>query len=261
MPQPCHVKGEDEVEHITSRKNRIIAHLKDLSQDGAYRRKTGEFICDGEKTVKEAMNFGAEVTCILWANEAAFEVSESIAQYSCPPDLMQYASPLKNSAGPVFSVKIPRISLDGEKVSTAIVLENVQDPGNVGTVIRTADAMGTDIVILVGDCADLYNPKTVRATMGGIFRQKVLETDIDGLKDYVNRNGLKLYGAALSENAEDIRNIDLKGTAVAIGSEGRGLTRELLKLCRAQTIIPMRPDCESLNAAVAASIVMWEMYK
>lgn len=247
------------MEHITSRKNRIIAHLKELSLDGAYRKKTGEFVCDGEKTLKEALNFGAEVTLILWGNEAAFEVPEGIAQYSCPPDLIQHVSPLKNSAGPVFSVKIPRISAENEKVSTAIVLENVQDPGNVGTVIRTADAMGTDIVILVGDCADLYNPKTVRATMGGIFRQKVFEMDIDGLIYYVNQNGLKLYGAALSENAEDIRNIDLKCAAVAIGSEGRGLTKELLTRCKAQLIIPMRPDCESLNAAVAASIVMWEM--
>ena len=247
------------MEHITSRKNRIITHLKDLSQDGSYRRRSGEFVCDGEKTLKEALNFGAEITCILWGNEAAFEVSESITQFSCPPDLMQYVSPLKNSAGPVFSVRIPRVSADGEGVLTAIVLENVQDPGNVGTVIRTADAMGTDIVILVGDCADLYNPKTVRATMGGIFRQKVLETDLDGLIDYVNRNDLKLYGAALSESAEDIRRIALKGAAIAIGSEGRGLSDGLLKLCGAKTIIPMRPDCESLNAAVAASIVMWEM--
>ena len=235
--------------------------MKDLSLDGAYRRSSGEFVCDGEKTLKEALNYGAEVSCVLWANEPAFEVPESITQFSCPPDLIQHVSPLKNSSGPVFSVRIPRISSDGEIVSTAIVLENVQDPGNVGTVIRTADAMGTDIVILVGDCADLYNPKTVRATMGGIFRQKVYETDIEGLMDYVNRKGLKLYGAALSVNAENIRNINLKGAAVAIGSEGRGLSNELLKLCRGQTIIPMRPECESLNAAVAASIVMWEMYR
>ena len=247
------------MEHITSRKNRIIAHLKELSQDGAYRRESGEFVCDGEKTLGEALAFGAELTCVLWANEAALEVPKGISQFSCPPDLMQYVSPLKNSAGPVFSVKMPSAKADIEKVLTAIVLENVQDPGNVGTVIRTADAMGTDIVILVGDCADLYSPKTVRATMGGIFRQKVMETDIDGLMNYVNRNELSLYGAALSESAEDIRNISLEGTAVAIGSEGRGLTDKLLKICKAQLIIPMRPDCESLNAAVAASIVMWEM--
>nr|MBP8640658.1 RNA methyltransferase [Oscillospiraceae bacterium] len=148
----------------------------------------------------------------------------------------------------------------GERsVSSALILETVQDPGNVGTVIRTADAMGTDAVILVGGCADLYNPKTVRATMGCIFRQTVIEMDLDELESYVNRNELRLFGAALSENAKDIRKIDMNKLAVAIGSEGKGLSGNLLKLCSGQVIIPMRPNCESLNAAVAASIVMWEM--
>lgn len=247
------------MEHITSRKNRIITHLKDLSADGNYRRQAGEFVCDGEKMLKEALSFGAEISCVLWGDAPSFEIPESIAQYSCPADLMKNVSPLKNSAGPVFSVKIPRKPAETKAVHTAIVLENVQDPGNVGTVIRTADAMGTDLVILVGGCADLYNPKTVRATMGGIFRQSVIETDIDGLKDYVDRHDLKLYGAALSEDAGDIRKTDLEKAAVAIGSEGRGLSAELLEICGARLIIPMRPNCESLNAAVAAAIVMWEI--
>jgi len=247
------------VEHITSRKNRTITHLKDLSTDGDYRRQTGEFVCDGEKMLKEALSFGAEIGCVLWGNAPLFEIPESIVQYSCPDDLMQYVSPLKNSVGPVFSVKIPDRSAETKAVSTALVLENVQDPGNVGTVIRTADAMGTDVVILVGGGADLYHPKTVRATMGGIFRQTVIETDIGGLLNYVNQYGLKLCGAALNENAGDIRKTDLKKAAVAIGSEGRGLSSELLEICEARLIIPMRPSCESLNAAVAAAIVMWEM--
>ena len=247
------------MEYITSRKNRIITHLKELSADKAYRTQTGEFVCDGEKTLKEALSFGAEISCVLWGGEPAFNIPEGISQYSCPSELMQSVSPLKNSAGPVFSVKIPQKAADAKPVSSAIILESVQDPGNVGTVIRTADAMGTDTVILVGECADLYNPKTVRATMGCIFRQKVVELDLKELKNYVNQNDLRLYGAALSERAKDIREIDMKKIAVAIGSEGRGLSAELIKLCDGQVIIPMRPNCESLNAAVAASIVMWEM--
>jgi len=247
------------MEYISSRKNRIITHLKELSADKAYRSQTGEFVCDGGKTLKEAISYGAEISCVLWGSEPAFELPASISQYSAPPELMQHVSPLKNSTGPVFSVKIPQNDSNGKPVSKAIILENVQDPGNVGTVIRTADAMGTDVVILVGDCADLYNPKTVRATMGGIFRQAVLEMDLNELNNYVNQNSLKFYGAALSDDAEDIRKIQMKHIAVAIGSEGRGLSAELLKVCAGQVIIPMRPDCESLNAAVAASIVMWEM--
>lgn len=249
------------MEHITSRKNRIISHFKELSSDGAYRRQSGEFVCDGEKTLREALSFDAEISCVLWAGEPKFALPSDIAQFSCPEELMQHVSPLKNSAGPVFSVKIPKNGAGNKPVKTAIILENVQDPGNVGTVIRTADAMGTELVILVGDCADLYNPKTVRATMGGVFRQAVAEMTLEELKSFLNQNGLKLYGAALREGAEDIRKINLKQAAVAIGSEGRGLSEELLELCEGTLIIPMRENCESLNAAVAASIVMWEMYR
>ncbi len=249
------------MEHITSRKNRIITHLKELSTDGAYRKQSGEFVCDGEKTLKEALSFGTELSCVLWAGSAGFALPTSIAQYTCPAELMQYVSPLKNSAGPVFSVKIPKAEAENRQVNAALILENVQDPGNVGTVIRTADAMGTDLVILVGDCADLYNPKTVRATMGAIFRQAVTEMTLEELQSYANQNGLKLLGAALREGAEDIRKVSLKRTAVAIGSEGRGLSNGLLEMCGGTVIIPMRENSESLNAAVAASIVMWEMQR
>lgn len=139
------------------------------------------------------------------------------------------------------------------------MLESVQDPGNVGTVIRTANAFGIDAVILTGNCADLYNPKTVRATMGAIFRQRVLCRGVDELMPLLAGNGLALYGAALSARAADIRRVDVKNAAVAIGSEGSGLSAALLALCRGEVIIPMRPDSESLNAGVAASVVMWEM--
>lgn len=255
------------MEYISSRKNKVITHLKNLSADGEYRRETGEFVCDGEKTLKEALSSGAEITKVLWGGEPAFEIPGSIEQFSCPSDLMQNVSPLKSSHGPVFSVRIPRRCGKEKKASekgtssNALILENVQDPGNVGTVIRTANAMGIEAVILVGDCADLYNPKTVRATMGGIFRQTVIEMDIDELKYYVNQNDLRLYGAALSDNAEDLRSLDMSGLAVAVGSEGRGLTDKLLDICEGQLIIPMQPDCESLNAAVAAAIIMWEMHR
>ncbi len=165
---------------------------------------------------------------------------------------------MKNSPGPLFAAAIRGCGKPG-RLRNAIVLENVQDPGNVGTVIRTANALHIDAVILTGSCADLYQPKTVRATMGAIFRQKVLRVERDYLGGFLRDQQLPLYGAALSEDARDLRGLSLKNAAVAIGSEGQGLSEELLRLCDGQLIIPMNPDSESLNAAVAASIVMWEM--
>lgn len=247
------------MEKITSRKNRIITHFRSIAADRAYRNERGEYICDGEKTLREALEYGAQVRCVLWKGTAGgVELPESVQQFIAPPDLFEYASPLKSSAGPAFTVKMPDMSAE-DRLDRVIVLENLQDPGNVGTVIRTANAFGIDAVILVGSCADLYNPKTVRASMGAIFRQKVLEMDIKQLDELTQRMSLPLFGAVLSDKAVDLRIAELHRAAVAVGSEGRGLSRELVDICGGELIIPMSPNSESLNAAVAASVIMWEM--
>lgn len=247
------------METLTSRKNAYIRHVRTLASDGAYRREQGEFLCDGMKTLREALYFGARVRSVLWKEHAeAVEGLCSAEQYVAPQDLFDYASPMANSPGPLFCVAVPA-QRELPRIGSAIVLENVQDPGNVGTVVRTANAFGVEAVILTGTCADLYAPKTARATMGAIFRQKVLTMDREALCAYLKEQGLPLCGAALSEQARDIRSLDLHGAAVAVGSEGRGLSRELLACCDETVIIPMAPDSESLNAAVAAAVLMWEM--
>ncbi len=247
------------MEKISSRKNAYISHVRLLASDAHYRREQGCYLCDGIKTLKEAVHFGAEIVSVLWkGQEQSIKGLEDCVQYVAAEELFDYASPMKNSPGPLFVVRAAKAN-GAEPINRAIVLENLQDPGNVGTVIRTANALGVDAVILVGSCADLYNPKTVRATMGAIFRQRVVQTDMDGLAAIVRQNGLRLYGAALSDSAKDIRSMELERAAVAIGSEGQGLSAEFLRLCDGQLIIPMEPDSESFNAAVAAAIVMWEM--
>ena len=244
--------------HITSRKNEIIQRLRALASDAAFRRAEGEYLCDGHKLLFEALDKGAQVRCVLWKErpgEAA--LPDTVRQYTAPTELFDYASPMKNSPGPLFTLTIPE---EAEPVFTrAILLENVQDPGNVGTVIRTAAAMGVDTVILCGACADVYSPKTARATMGAIFRERIIHCRTDDVRAAVDRNGLKLYGAALSDRAADIRSLQLSNAVVAVGSEGQGLSEEFLTQCDGELIIPMSPGSESLNAAVAASIVLWEM--
>ncbi len=245
-----------DMERIVSRKNGLLAHLRKLAGDSAYRRECGEFVCDGEKFLNEAIQAGAEITAVVWSEDCgSARVIPGARCCSVGRELIEYASPLRNSPGPVFSVRMTRREKPGG--GSAVVLETVQDPGNVGTVIRTACALGIERVLLCGGCADLYNPKTVRATMGAIFRQDVREVGIDELRQL----DIPLYGAALSDKAADIRRMELGGSpcAVAIGSEGRGLSDQLLLICRGELIIPMVPGNESLNAAVAASLVMWEM--
>lgn len=246
------------MEKINSRKNSYIVHLRRLGADGEYRRECGELVCDGEKLLREAISSGLQVTSVLYALDK--ELVAGVPGYVAPRELMEYASPLKNSPGPVFTVTLPEIPAP-KSADRVIVLESVQDPGNVGTVIRAADALGLDAVILVGDCADRYSPRTVRATMGAAFRQPVIETDTERLPALLSRYGLPLFGAALHRDSVDIRHLPLSRSAVAVGNEGSGLSDKLLSICNRSVIIPISPCSESLNAAMAATIIMWEMIR
>lgn len=247
----------EKMERLSSRKNQYIQHLRKLAADNGYRARQGEYVLDGIKLLREALTCGAEVTSVLWSGEAECSV-QGAAEYTAPRELVEYASPLKNAPGPVFTVKIPE-QKPPERLDRMIVLENVQDPGNVGTVIRTANALGVDAVVFVGDCASAFAAKTARASMGALFRQPVLELSLDELTVLLHNKGMSLYGAALSDRAQDVRQVSLSRSAVAIGSEGQGLSGRLLAACDGEIIIPMEPESESLNAGVAASIIMWEM--
>ncbi len=244
---------------ITSRQNPHIALLRALGRDGGRRRALGRFVLDGEKLLREAVGAGAAVESVLWTEGTDFPVP-CPSQYASPRELVEYASPVIESPGPVFTVRIPEGNGPGP-IGRAIVLESVQDPGNVGTVVRTADALGVDTVILTGECADLYSPKTARATMGAVFRQRVLECPLEDLPALLRPEGIPLYGAALDAGAADIRDLDLGRCAVAVGNEGRGLSARLLELCEKKLIIPIAPASESLNAAMAATLIMWEMVR
>ncbi len=247
------------MEKLTSRKHPYIAHLRRLAADAEYRRSYGEYVCDGDKLLAEALDSGARISSVLWKEGGSrLTLPEDVTQRSAPGELFDYASPMKNSPGPVFTVMLPE-EAGGAGLNNAIVLETVQDPGNVGTVIRTAAALGVDAVILCGACADLYGPKTARAAMGALFRQRVIHAELSELPRLLSENKLTLYGAALSDTARDIRGLDIHRAAVAVGSEGRGLSRELLSMCQGQLIIPMQPGSQSLNAAMAAALIMWEM--
>lgn len=258
MKFPCHSFAMVRyMQIISSRKNSIVRRFIDLAKSPSTRRNEREYVCDGQSLLKEAIEFGCAVKTVLWKETADFELPEGIEQFIAKADVFEYASPLVDSRGPLFTVAMPDMpeTIGGGRV---IALENVQDPGNVGTVIRTANALGFETVILVSNCADLYNPKTIRATMGAIFRQHVLRMSIDELKPALAEAGLLLCGAALTDNAADLRDIDIKKYCPIIGSEGRGLSREMLDICDREIIIPMRENSESLNAAVAAAIIMWE---
>lgn len=247
-------------EIITSRHNALLTHLRKLAASRAYREESGEYLGDSTKLLGEALRWGAPLrTVLLSEGTEAPPLPEGVRLAYVSGELMRSVSPAETPQGALFTAALRRPPLPERlDVSRCLVLDGVQDPGNVGTILRTADAFDCGAVLLVNACADLYNPKTVRATMGAVFRQRVWTCTGAELGALLKRSGLPLCGAALRGDSVPPQKLDLSRCAVAVGSEGRGLSAEVLALCEKTVTIPMSPRCESLNAAVAAAVLLWE---
>ena len=251
------------VETITSRQNPLMTHLRKLASSRSYRKKSGEYLCDGTKLLAEALKWGAEVKTAVFSEGVDIPpLPDGVRAVRVSEELMRSVSPMETPQGALFTVALPEVQLP-ETLSGKhyLVLDGVQDPGNVGTILRTADAFDCDGVFLVNACADLYNPKTARATMGAIFRREAYTVTAEELFVLLRKSGVPLYGTALRDDTVPLAETNLARAAVAIGSEGRGLSQQVLDECAKTLKIPMNPRCESLNAAIAATVVLWEMYR
>ena len=251
------------MEKITSRANSLLVHMKKLAASAAYRREQGVYLCDSPKLLAEALKWHAPVREIaVTVGTALPPIPEGIRAVEVPEDVMASISPMKSPQGALFTVALP----SGEVPATLpgsryMVLDGVQDPGNVGTILRTLDAFGFDGLLLLEGCADPWSVKTVRSSMGAVFRRPVWCMKAENLPGLLARSGLPLYGTALREDTEDVRQVSLERCAVAIGSEGQGLSGTVLAMCRKTMKIPMSERCESLNAAIAAAVLLWESYR
>ena len=249
------------MERITSRKNPLLTQIRKLAAgSGRDRRAAGEYLGDGRKLLEEALKWHAPLTTVVVSEGVELpNLPPEVRAVQVPRDVMETISPMKTPQGALFLARLPETdppeTLAGDRY---LVLDGVQDPGNVGTIWRTADALGADGLILVNGCADPFAPKTVRSTMGACFRLPVYELEAEKLSGLLARSGLPLYATALRADTADLRQADLSRCALVIGSEGRGVSPDLLAQSRLTLKIPMRPRCESLNAAAAAAVLLWE---
>lgn len=249
------------MERITSRTNPLCTHFRKLASSRSYREETGEFLCDSPKLLREAVLWGAAVTAVLYTEGAALPPLSAARAVEVSEGVMKSVSPMETPQGVVFSCRSARHDpperLEAAGRQRYLLLDGVQDPGNVGTMLRTADAFGWTVFLLPG-CADLNNPKTVRAAMGVHFRRAVYRDTLSHAASLMKAASIPLYATALAEDTADLRSVDLSRCAVIIGSEGRGVSAEALALCERTLKIPMEETCESLNAAAAAAVVLWE---
>ena len=244
-------------QRITSRKNPLLQQVKKLLSSRKAREEAGLFAADGVKLLAEAVRWYPGLDTVILSEGVHADVPESVRLFRVPEDVMASTSPMESPQGALFLCRLP------EKKTYAptpgcLLLDGIQDPGNLGTILRTADALDIPVTLLEG-CADPYSPKTVRASMGAVFRTQPVKADWAEVKAACGVAGIPVAVTALSQRAKDLRNADLRSMAVVIGSEGQGVRREILESADGELIIPMNKRCESLNAAVAAAIVMWQM--
>ena len=242
---------------ITSRKNPYLQQVKKLLSSRKERESAGLFVADGTKLLQEAVRYWPGLDTVILSDGIVAEVPEHVRVIRVPADVMESISPMAAPQGAVFVCRLPE-QTDFVAHRPMLLLDGIQDPGNLGTILRTADAMGVQVALLEG-CADPYSHKVVRASMGAVFRSPVIQTTWHQAQEALKAAGIPVAVTALSERSRDIRQADVQNMAVVIGSEGQGVRSQILEAADAQLIIPMREHCESLNAAIAAAIVAWQM--
>ena len=269
-------------EIITSSQNKYVSLARALS-DRKQRQKSSLFRFDGIKLMCEAAVKGLKIDFLLISTSAYDAVSkkaselyavdletlgcrivvvedilfEKISEESSPEGVITVAE----FSGAIHK-ETPADLIEIEKQEKVLVLESVRDPGNVGAILRTAAAFSVDRVIIGRDCADIYNSKTVRASMGSLFSMRI--DRVDSVSEAVMRLralGRRVFAAALDDRATRLGETKfIEGDCVVIGNEGHGLSEATLSACDATVYIPMAKGIESLNAAVAASVLMWEFF-
>lgn len=259
------------MELITSRTNSFIVFLGSL-RDRKNREREGLFTFEGKKLFGEAVRRNVPIRVLLFTEEnkaLADKLDDDVRKILVSGSVYEKISCEKSPSG-VFCLSkgidkfhkfatIYSNKLNGSK----IILDSLRDPGNLGTVIRTASALGIGEIILSDDCADIYSEKTVRASMGALFSQNITVcSDIRGAIDTLKSDGYKVYAAALSQNSKLITDIECsENTVFVVGNEGHGVSPDLISRCDESVIIPMPGGTESLNASIAAAIIMWECAK
>lgn len=267
---------------ITSRNNPLLVKTGKL-EDKKHRDTEGLFRFDGIKLFCEAVRCGAEIKYVFVKESAKEKVLSELEGRSEICGRLGSLVPFTVLSDPAFDKISPEKSpegiicvakyvdnfkktdkIDGTAISgKAIILQSVRDPGNLGTILRCADAFGIDNVILSADCADVFGPKTIRGSMGAIFRKKITVcADLCATVTAMRESGRRTFATALHRDSLRLGDFDLRPTDVfVIGNEGHGISEDLIRACGETVYIPMCGDAESLNAGVAASICMWEISK
>ena len=238
----------------TSIENKKIKNIKKLNEK-KYRDETNLFIIEGEHLLKEAYNNGILKEVILEENT---NLDIDIEKSYVTSNVLKYISKLDNPSKMIGICKKLEKNNIGNKI---LILDGIQDPGNLGTIIRSGVAFNIDTIVLGKDCVDLYNSKVLRATQGMIFNINIVEEDLEVFIPTLKEKNYRIYGTKVN-GGKSLKNIEKNDKfAIIMGNEGRGVKDSILNLCSDYIYIDMNEKCESLNVGVATSIILYELDK
>lgn len=257
--------------YISSRRNETLREAARLLASGEVRREKGLYLAEGARLCRDAARSGVTVKSLFYTDSAAERYPEYLVELRDKAErvfrLADHAGELlagtKSSQG-IFCVCAIEDRGKGELPQDhCLALENVQDPGNLGTVLRTAEALGIGGVLLCGECCDVYGPKVLRASMGAVFRLPVFFfPSLSEAVKVLSGRGFRSFAAVPDAGALPVTKADFsRPVLMAVGNEGNGLSLEAQAACGQKITIPMLGRAESLNAAASASILMWEMMR
>lgn len=246
------------MEKLTSLKNPKVMEWRSLKEKKA-REEQKAFLVEGVRMVREALSSSFEVKALILREDfhPEYDLPSDIPSYILPDHVFQSVSDTKTPQGIAAVLSLKTKEAAGPRL---LALDGVQDPGNVGTIIRTADAAGIDGVILSPDCADLYSPKVLRSTMGSIFRLGfAFPASLPDMLNELKKEGYSVISSQLDGAPfYDRQNVSSRFVLV-IGNEGNGISDPVKAVATHRLCLPMRGGAESLNAAVAAGIMMYDL--
>lgn len=258
---------------VTSRQNGNVRKIKRLISDAGLRQKEGLFVIEGIRLCIDAALSGVKIQTMLYTEQAAPKlgvlresvaqmieisplVSKDISETTTPQGVFCICKLLDNHIGLDTILNNPNLK------TGCLALENIRDPANMGAIIRTAEAFGIDRLLISDGCCDIYNPKVLRGSMGGVFRLSIVSVgDMTLAVKRLISSGIECFACVAGQDAELLQNALKPGCVCVIGNEGNGLKPETAAACSKCITIPMAGRAESLNAAMAAGIVMWEISK
>jgi len=244
------------IKDITSTENKIYKQTKKLL-NRSERNKTGMFIAEGQRIVRDAVAAG--VAEYIFVSQNFGDAEYNLPVYRVSEKMFSNLSDTETTQGIIAVCKTTDFNIKDVSGDTVLVCDGVSDPGNLGTLIRTAECSGVCAVVLLKGTVDPYSPKVVRSTMGSIFRVPVCFAQLEDVSRYLKDYSLV---ATVLDGSTDLYSIDFpRKAAVVVGNEAHGISKEVVEMAQIRTLIPMCGNSESLNASVAGSIVMYEIFR